>query len=304
MQIYWKVVENYTLYFMYGSYLKLETFAKPYEKEVLLRNNFNLRNDIDFIYDTQNRKSTLKFKNLICLNCERVSIAEKFIKIKNDWIFKFYNNRIKVKKVDHDASIDSIENEKETKVKIKADLVEDRWTDDMKLPLYFRKMYKIDRFNKKDEILFFTDTKFKKYKESLICIDCYLRIVNMLQQNQNHGTNIYDNDNTQEVDAEHEMKNVEFRVKKMKEVLQRRRNMRLKHKRAERKQKRENELSKKYYSTKAIQKLIKQKSLRIYNKKQQGENSSMMVSELGSKELTLGDNTPIGGTDVKRTFKE
>jgi hypothetical protein len=96
--------------------------------------------------------------------------------------------------VDHDASLDSVDNEKEMKVDLRADLVEDRWTDDMKLPLYFRKMYKIDRFNKKDEILFFTDTKFKKYKESLICINCYLRIVKMLQQNQNHGTNIYDND--------------------------------------------------------------------------------------------------------------
>jgi hypothetical protein len=99
MQIYWKLSENYTLYFMYGNYLKLETFAKPYEKEVSLRNNFNLRNDIDFIYDTQNRKSTLKFKNLICLNCEKVTIAEKFIKIKNDWIFKFYNKRVGVKKL-------------------------------------------------------------------------------------------------------------------------------------------------------------------------------------------------------------
>jgi hypothetical protein len=185
---------------MYGTYLKLQTFQKPYDQQVQLRNNFNLRDDIDFIYDTINKKSTLKFKKLICLNCEQVTIPEKFIKIKNDWIFKYYNKRHGVNKIDHDASVDSAEIQE----KVEGDferkaanprLVDVGWSDEMKLPLFFRKMYKIDRFNKKDEILFFTDTKFKKYKESLICIDCYLKIVKMLQQNKNHGTNIYDNDN-------------------------------------------------------------------------------------------------------------
>lgn len=302
MQVYWKLVENYTLYFMYGNYLKLETFSKPYEKEVQLRNNFNLRNDIDFIFDTQNRKSTLKFKNLICLNCERVTIAEKFIKIKNDWIFKFYNKRVGVKKVDHDASIDSAaENENEMKVKLKADLVEDRWTDDMKLPLYFRKMYKIDRFNKKDEILFFTDTKFKKYKESLICINCYLRIVKMLQRNQNHGTNIYDNDESKNQDeARQALQNVDFRVSKMKEILAQRREMRQKHKRQERKKMREQELSKKYYSHKAINNLITRKSKKSLQKNTIDSN----MSEFNKDEDFVSDNggvtSPLAG-DIKLT---
>jgi hypothetical protein len=188
------VAKDDKLFFLFASYIKVDTFQRNLDKEVLLRNNFNLREDIDFIYDTTNRKCTLKFKNIICLNCENVTIAEKFIKIKNDWIFKYYNQRIGVEKVDHDASLDSVQ-EKSTALKLpngKSKFVNERWTADMKLPLYFRKMFKIDRFNKKDEALFFTDTKFKKYKESLICIDCYLKIVSFLQTNQNHGTNIYD----------------------------------------------------------------------------------------------------------------
>lgn len=84
MQVYWKVVKDYKLFFLFASYIKVDTFSKNLDREVLLRNNFNLREDIDFIYDTTNRKCTLKFKNIICLNCEKVTIAEKFIKIKND----------------------------------------------------------------------------------------------------------------------------------------------------------------------------------------------------------------------------
>ena len=199
MQIFWKVVKNYTLYFMYCSYLKLDVYGKEYDKGVDLRNNFNLRNDIDFIYDTSNRNSTLKFKNLICLNCETVTIAEKFIKIKNDWIFKYYNKRIGINKIDHDVPEDKDQEDKELKIEVSSQLVEDYWTEDMKLPLYFRKKYLIDRFNKKDEILFFTDTKFKKYKESLICIDCYLKIVQYLQMNKKNQTNIYDMGENQKV---------------------------------------------------------------------------------------------------------
>ena len=201
MQLYWKVTKGNVLYFLYCSYMKMEIYGKRNQKEVELRNNFNLRNDIDFIYDTSKRKSTLKFKNLICLNCENVTIAEKFIKIKNDWIFKFYEKRVEVPKIDHDASVHPELEETSLKVYVKNDekLVLDHWTDDMKLPLYFRKKYKIDRYNKKDEILFFTDTKFKKYKESLICIDCYLEIVNFLQKNKTHSTNIYDSEKKDDV---------------------------------------------------------------------------------------------------------
>lgn len=242
MQLHWKVVENYTPYFLFCSYLKMEIYKKNTNSknikapevdkflslddannetvQVNLRNNFNLRNDIDFIYDTSSRNSTLKFKNLICLNCEKVTIPEKFIKIKNDWIFKYYNKRIEINKVDHDASIDSIEKENELKVKISSNLVEDHWNEDMKLPLYFRKMYKIDRFNKKDEILFFTDTKFKKYKESLICIDCYLNIVRFVQGNKKHGTNIYDK-GYEEKDTK--KFGIKERIKMVKEVLDKRR---------------------------------------------------------------------------------
>lgn len=244
MQLHWKVVDNYTPYFLYCSYLKMEIYEKESGTKfedgegvkvdrfltldenhndkvtVNLRNNFNLRNDIDFIYDTSSRNSTLKFKNLICLNCEKVTIPEKFIKIKNDWIFKFYNKRMDIKKVDHDASIDSIEKENELKVKVSSNLVENYWNEDMKLPLYFRKMYKIDRFNKKDVILFFTDTKFKKYKESLICIDCYLNIVKYIQANKKHGTNIYDK-GIEDGDSDKDV--LEDRIKLVKDVLNKRR---------------------------------------------------------------------------------
>lgn len=119
MQINWKLVANNTLYFMFSSYVKLENFKKPLEN-VSLRNNFNLREDIDFIYDTTNRKCTLKFKNLTCLNCEHITIAEKFIKIKNELIFKYYNKRNGVKKIDHDASEDSADAANEMKVPLKS----------------------------------------------------------------------------------------------------------------------------------------------------------------------------------------
>ena len=109
-----------------------------------------------------------------------------------------------MEKIDHDASQDSIDEmcAGQAGVKSQAKLIEEKWTNDMKLPLYFRKMFKIDRFNKKEEVLFFTDTKFKKYKESLICIDCYLKIVSYLQTNQNHGTNIYDRDESNKKGSE------------------------------------------------------------------------------------------------------
>lgn len=102
MEVHWKLDIKNNLYFTYCTLLKLETFGKKMETKFPVQNNFGLRKDVDFIFDSNIRRPALKFKHLICLNCEKDCIDAKFIKIKNDWIFDYYNKRRNIVKEDRD----------------------------------------------------------------------------------------------------------------------------------------------------------------------------------------------------------
>ena len=227
MEVHWKLDIKNNLYFTYCTLLKLETFGKKLETKFPVQNNFGLRKDVDFIFDSNIRRPALKFKHLICLNCEKDCIDAKFIKIKNDWIFDYYNKRRDIVKEDRDQK-DRSEDEKDEineylSPKTQKKLVEDQWTGDLKLPLYFRKKYDINRFNKDKEILFFKDQKFRNYKESLVCIECYLKIVAHIQdKNKNPGTNIYQETLSTKEKKVQKKELFSKRVDLIKEVLQKR----------------------------------------------------------------------------------
>ena len=239
MEVHWKLDIKNNLYFTYCTLLKLETFGKKMETKFPVQNNFGLRKDVDFIFDSNIRRPALKFKHLICLNCEKDCIDAKFIKIKNDWIFDYYNKRRNIVKEDRDQP-DRSEDEKDEineylSPKTQKKLVEDQWSGDLKLPLYFRKKYDINRFNKDKEILFFKDQKFRNYKESLVCIECYLKIVAHIQdKNKNPGTNIYQPTLNTKEKKQQKKELFSKRVDLMKEVLQKRKEDARQHREAKR----------------------------------------------------------------------
>jgi len=224
LEVYWKVDRKNQIILTYCSNSKIITFGK-HNPKFIPRQNFSLRTDIDFIYDSNIRRPALKFKNIACMNCQQLTIDAKFIKIKNDWIYQYYDKRVGVLKKGDDKDIaDGLEDELDSALdtlstKIKDNLIEDYWTVDQKLPLYFRKKYDINRFNKEHEVLFFKDKKFRNYKESLVCIDCYLKIVGYLQRGVHHGTNIYET----ELQKRNQAGLLKMRVKGIKSILSERR---------------------------------------------------------------------------------
>lgn len=226
MEIHWKLYDRQQLYFTYCTVLKLGTFGKKIPQGIPRQDNFGLRKDTDFIFDSSIRRPALKFKHLICLNCEKDCIDAKFIKIKNDWIFKYYDKRKGILKVDKDKKPELEDENDLTDIvndQIASKLKNDYWQMDLKLPLYFRKKYDINRFNKENEYLFFKDQKFRNYKESLVCISCYLQIVGHLQASNKHSdTNIYSIQMSQKEKKIVEEKQVDQRVSLLKEVLKQR----------------------------------------------------------------------------------
>jgi len=161
MQLHWKFGVDYKLHFMYCSYIEFFNVTKT-SSEQNLYNTFKPRADIENIYEVDRRKSNLKFKNIICLSCDRDTISEKMILVSNDWIIRYYNRR------------------KNTEKKLPGE--SDYFHPGMTIPLYFRKKYDINQFNVEKIDLFLKDTKFKKHKETPVCMACYLNIIDYIQE--------------------------------------------------------------------------------------------------------------------------
>jgi len=184
MMLNWKVSKKDQLDFNYCTFLSLKTYNKASPKKTeAVDVHFGLRQDIDFIYDLNIRKQTMKFKNLMCLSCGKKTIPDKMIKIKNEWVFDYYNLRKEnQKEEDNYERTDELENNSIfLSPNIADSLITNYFLPEHKIPLHFRRKYKLNRFNKEKDFLFSNDPQFKRLKDTFVCLDCYLLLAKHFQ---------------------------------------------------------------------------------------------------------------------------
>ena len=72
------------------------------------------------------------------------------------------------------------------------DNLEDNFfTHNCQLPLYYRRKYDINKFNKDAKNQLTNNLKFTKFDFSLVCLECYLIIIAYFQQVEHTGINMF-----------------------------------------------------------------------------------------------------------------
>ena len=174
MKSYWKLDRSDGLNLLYCGYLDLiklyrgVTVKPNHESDIVGR--FGHREDIDFIFDPSKKRTLLKFKNAKCLHCKETKIPEKFITVKNEFLMKYYNKREGVQTVEkkEEIKLNSFQQARQRKKLFEGaeTLVDEFFTQNCQLPLYYRRKYDINQYNKDGKEKLNNNLKFTKFDTS------------------------------------------------------------------------------------------------------------------------------------------
>ena len=199
MKTYFKLDRSDNLNLLYCGYLDMVGTYRGVEQKTNLQGNvvgkFGAREDIDFIYDPSKKRTLLKFKNVKCLHCKETKIPEKFIQVKNEFLMRYYNKREGVQTVEkkEEKILNDFQKARQRKRLYEdMDNLEDEYfTPNCQLPLYYRRKYDINKFNKDAKNQLTNNLKFTKFDFSLVCLECYLIIIEYFQQVEHTGINMF-----------------------------------------------------------------------------------------------------------------
>lgn len=204
MRLYWKLDNKDTQNILYaGSFdmikllkgQKMHSSENPQNKTLL--SNFGHREDIDFIFDPSKKRTLLKFKNVKCLHCHELKIPEKFIAIKNEFLIDYYKKREGVQIIEKKVKKELTSFQKARQKPSMTDylgtehLISEYFTANCQLPLYYRRKYDINQFNRDAKDLFSKNLKFTKFDTSLVCLECYLDMIEFFTKNEHTNVNLF-----------------------------------------------------------------------------------------------------------------